>query len=184
MLTDEELTTRLSAAFRAEAPELTYAGRLPHVRRGVPGLTATTVVGAAAALALAPAALQHDHLKAPDAAPSTRTTHHAQAHGAVHTLVLGSLRLTYAATAGQGDLSFVGAPGGLTVPADAQKVDLGIPAQVWFAADPAEGDPQVYVLPDGSSTTYGIYGQGWTHQELVDLLQHPVSDQQSSHHQR
>ena len=33
MLTDEELTTRLSAAFHESLPELTYAGPVPHVRR-------------------------------------------------------------------------------------------------------------------------------------------------------
>ncbi len=32
MLTDEELTTRLSAALHDGAPELTYAGPVPRVR--------------------------------------------------------------------------------------------------------------------------------------------------------
>jgi hypothetical protein len=179
MLTDEELTARLSAAFERSVPELEYAGAVPRVRhRG--GLAATSVLAVTAALALAPAALQHDRSADPGAVPS-RTGHAPSGghsltrpvtHTVTHTLDLGSLHLTYATTSGQSGLFFLLGPGGVPVPPDAQKVDLGIPAQVWFASDPGPHEPQVYVEPAGSTYTYGLLGQGWTRQEFIDLLQH------------
>jgi hypothetical protein len=175
MLTDEELTARLSAAFARSVPELEYAGAVPRVRhRG--GLAATSVLAATAALALAPAALQHDRSDDPVAVPS-RAGHapssgHTLTHTVTHTLDLGSLHLTYATTSGQSGLFFMLGPGGVPVPPDAHEVDLGIPAQVWFASDPGPHEPQVYVEPAGSTSTYGLLGQGWTRQEFIDLLQH------------
>ena len=55
MLTDEELSTRLSTAFHESIPDLTYAGAVPQVRTRGTGLAATSVLAAAAALALTPA---------------------------------------------------------------------------------------------------------------------------------
>jgi hypothetical protein len=178
MLTDEELTTRLCAAFDQSVPELEYAGAVPRVRhRG--GLAATSVLAATAALALAPAALQHDRPGEPAAVPSPATHHaptgqHTGGHSVTHTLDLGSLHLTYATTSGRSRLLYLLGPGGVPVPPDAEKVDLDIPAQVWFAVDPGPREPQVYVEPDGSTFTYGILGRGWTRQQLIELLEHPT----------
>ena len=172
MLTDEELTTRLRAAFDEGVPELEYAGTIPRVHhRG--GLAATSVLAGAVALALAPAALQRTddrHPTTPTASPSRGTAEHGRT--VRHTLDLGSLHLTYATTAGQSGLLFMVGPEGIPVPADAEKVDLGIPAQVWFAAHPGDHDPQVYVQPEGSSSTFGLLAPGWTRQQFIDLLEH------------
>jgi hypothetical protein len=184
MLTDEELTTRLSAAFEESVPELEYAGAVPRVRHGG-GLAATSVLAGAVALALAPAALQHTDDRAaprPGASPLAGHRSHGPEHAVRHTLDLGTLHLVYATTAGQSDLFYVLGPVGLAVPADATPADLDIPAQVWFATDPQGQDPDVYVRPDGSSMTYGILARGWTHQQLVDLLEHPVQTERSRHH--
>ena len=175
MLTDEELTTRLRVAFHETATDLSYAGRVPRVRR-TGGLAATSALAAAAALALAPAALERDQVSRPQAVPSTRPTA-TPGHQAVRTLRLGNLRFVYASADGiRGRLYFVLGPD-FGVPPDAEKADIDAAggADVWFAKDPGQGDPQVYVKAKGSSMVYGIFGEGWSREQLTFLLQHPVA---------
>ena len=74
MLTDEELTTRLSAAFHESLPDLTYAGPVPQVRRHGTRLAATSALAVAATLVLVPAALQQNDGRVPDAVPSDGPT--------------------------------------------------------------------------------------------------------------
>lgn len=179
MLTDEELTSRLSAALRETVPELTYAGRVPQVRRGPGGLAATTAVAAGTTLALAPVALQGGQGRSPDAIPSTSVHTHRPGHAQRHTLMVAGLRLTYATTAGHLSLFYTGGDG-LTLPPDAQRADLGIAAEVWFVDDPADGDPAMYVRGPGSSMIYGIIAPGWTRQELTDLFLHGSGDSDRS----
>lgn len=175
MLTDEELTERLEVAFRATTLELEYTGRVPRVRRAG-GLAATAVLAVATALALTPAALQRDANSgtATDAAPGT-TQSPSDARRVTHTLDLGPLRLAYSTVAGAHDQVFLVIGPDLTPPPDAEKVSLDLPADVWFAADPQGDDPQVYVRPFSSTMTYGILAPGWTRQQLIDLLEHPLS---------
>lgn len=178
MLTDEELTARLGAAFDETAPELTYGGRVPHVRR-TGGLAATSVLAAATVLALAPAALEREQGTPPPAVPTTSPS--PQAGPRVTRIVdLGGLRFAYAQVGGLPHLLYFVGGSDLQVPPDAEKADIGAAggAEVWFAHDPKEGDPQVYVQPKGSSMVYGMYGPGWTRGELTSLLQHPVQDEQ------
>jgi hypothetical protein len=192
MLTDDELTTRLSAAFRDAAPELRYTGPVPHVRRGGTGLVATSGLAVAATLVLIPSALNHEAGRAPQNRPSAssgqqHTSPYRAAPQAVHTIDIAGLRLTSASVAGNpGPLYFVGGDH-LTVPADAEKVDVGLPVDVFFADHPTNGDPQVYLsyqrCPDtaggcnGASpptTVVGLLAPGWTRQQLMELLEHPV----------
>jgi hypothetical protein len=67
----------------------------------------------------------------------------------------------------------------LSLPADARKVDLDTPGdvEVWFVEDSASGEPQAYVRPADSSMLYGLYGPGWTRQQLINLLEHPAAAQ-------
>jgi hypothetical protein len=190
MLTDEELTTRLSAALHDGAPELTYAGPVPHVRGPRVALAATSALAAAAALALTPAALQPGDRRAPEATESTGSVDRgpgpAPVH-AVHTLDLGGLRLTDASVTGDHGAGLFYAVGNdLGIPPDAEKVDVGLPVDVYFAANPTGDDPQVYVAyracPDtndpctspGPRHVYGIVAPGWTREQLMQLLEHPV----------
>lgn len=175
MSTDDELTTRLSAALHESVPELTYAGRVPQVRRGPGALAATTAVAAGTALALAPIALQGGDGRAPDATPTTSVHTHRPGHAQRQTLQVAGLRLTYATAAGHLSLFYTGGDG-LTLPPDAQQADLGIAAEVWFVDDPAEGDPAMYVRAPGSSMIYGVVAPGWSRQDLTDLLLHGSRD--------
>jgi hypothetical protein len=180
MLTDEELTTRLGAVLRDSVPELTYAGTVPKVRRRG-GLAATSVLTAATALALVPAGLNRldDPPQAgtdagPDARHSPRT-----GHTVVRTVDVGGMHLTYAEVDGKpGPLYLVIGPD-LSLPADAKEADLDTPgeARVWFVDAPAPGEPQVYVRTPASPMLYGLYGDGWTHEQLSHLLEHPMAAQ-------
>jgi len=185
MLTDEELTARLEAAFHETGLELTYDGRVPRVRRAG-GLAATSALAAAVALALAPAALQRDEGTGSQVVPSTRPGTQPPTrpgHRVIRTFDLGGLRFAYAQVAGLRGPLYLIVGSDLGLPPDAQKADIHAAggADVWFAHEPAEGDPQVYVKPAGSSTLYGVYGQGWTSQELIFLLEHPLAAQRGHH---
>jgi hypothetical protein len=190
MLTDEELTTRLSTAFHESVPELTYAGPVPQVRRRGTGLATTSVMAATAALVLTPAALQRGGERSPESVPSLGTHHDHQGRTVTRTLELGGIRLLFASVDGDLGPLYLVLGDNLAVPPDAQKVDLGVPFDVWFVDHPASGEPQVYVghrtCPDtidgcaGSPPpleVYGILAPGWTHEQLVDLLEHPVDVQ-------
>lgn len=197
MLTDEELTTRLSAAFHEALPELTYAGPVPHVRRSGTGLAATSAVTAVATLVLLPAAIQRDDSRTPNAVPdgSPRAPSSQPEQRVVRTLDIAGLHLTFASTEGDpGPLYLVGGPD-LTVPPDAEQVDVDVPGRVWFVDHPASGDPQVYVAqrtcPDTTAGcngappqrhVYGILAPGWTREQLRQLLEHPVATQRGLHH--
>jgi hypothetical protein len=64
-------------------------------------------------------------------------------------------------------------------PADAEKLDLDTPGDVdvWFVDGSAPGDPQVYVRSPDSSMLFGMYGPGWTREQLIYLFEHPLAAQ-------
>jgi hypothetical protein len=179
MLTDEELTSRLTTAFQESVPELTYTGRVPRVRRSAT-LATMSVLAAATALALAPHALQRGPEPAPQGALSVRPSGQSPTragHTVTRTLDVAGLRLTYASVDGSpGPLYFVLGPD-TGVPAGAEQVDVGLPVDVWFVDDPAPGDPQVLIRTHDASTLYGLLAPGWTHQQLLDLLEHGSQQQ-------
>jgi len=193
MLTDEELIARLNAAFHEGVPDLRYAGPVPHVRRGHTGLAATSALAAAAALVLTPAALQRgDEQQPPSSRPSAGSGTRLPVRHGVRTLDIAGLHLSSASVDGDpGDLYFTGGSE-LTVPSDAEKVDLGLPVEVFFADRPASGEPQVYIsyraCPDTAEGcggappprhVYGILAPGWSRQQLMQLLEHPVRSERN-----
>ncbi len=191
MLTDEELTTRLSAVFHDGVPELTYAGPVPRVRGPRAGLAAPSVMAATAALVLVPSALQHDSGRTPDAVPGTGGPGTVSKH-AVHTLDIAGLHLSDASVGGRPGPLYAAVGPHLTIPPDAEKVDVGLPVDVYLAKNPAGGEPQVYVesrsCPDTNDPcptpppthVYGILAPGWTRQQLLDFLEHPVRAYESA----
>jgi hypothetical protein len=189
MLTDEELTARLSAAFHESLPELTYAAPVPHVRRHGTGLAATSALAVAATLVLVPAALQQNDVRAPDATPSAPVTS-PWGHRVVRTLDIAGLHLSFATTNGDPGPLYAVLGDDLKVPDDAEKVDVDTPGEYWLAKNPASGEPQVYVghrlCPDTTAgcdgqaprlEIYGILAPGWTRAQLMQLLEHPVATQ-------
>jgi hypothetical protein len=178
MLTDEELTTRLSAAFHESTPELTYAGPVPQVRRSHAGLAATSAVAATAALVLTPAALQHDAGRGHDTSSPTKR---------VHTLDIAGLHLSDSSVSGSTGPIYAVGGSDLTIPPDAEKLDVGLPVDVYYDDHPASGAAQVYVryraCPDTNDPcsspppthTYGLLAPGWTRRQLIEFLEHPVA---------
>jgi hypothetical protein len=65
---------------------------------------------------------------------------------------------------------------------------------VYFVDHPASGEPQVYVesqsCPDTNDPcptpppthVYGILAVGWSRQQLMEFLEHPVRTERSHHH--
>ncbi len=135
----------------------------------------------ATALALAPAALDRGETPSPLAEPSASPGAQRSAspgHTVIRTLDFGGLHLTYAEVDGMPGPLYLVVGDDLTPPADAEKLDLDTPGvDAWFVADPASGEPQLYVKPRDSSRFFGIYGQGWTREQLVYLLEHPLEAQ-------
>jgi hypothetical protein len=196
MLTDEELTTRLSAAFQDTVPELTYAGPVPQVRRGGSGLVATSALAAVAAVILAPSALERDTARSPDALrnPGATTGPSPSRHRVVRTLDLGGIHLSFATTGADPGPLYAVLGADMRVPDDAEKVEIGTPGEYWFAKNPASGEPQVYIghrlCPDTTAgcdgrppklEIYGILAPGWTRDQLMQLLEHPVSTERNLH---
>ena len=189
MLTDEELTTRLGAAFHDGVPELTYAGPMPQVRRGGAGLVATSGLAAAAAVIMVPTALQQGDVQVHRATPTSPVTR-PPGHQVVRTLEIAGLHLSFSSTDEDLGQLYLVLGDRLQVPPDAEQVDLGLPVTVWFAHHPTGDDPQVYVgmrtCPDTTDGcggnppqlhVYGILAPGWTRDQLIQLLEHPVATQ-------
>jgi hypothetical protein len=196
MLTDEELTTRLQIVLRESVPEMTYNGRVPRVHRRGTGLVATSVLAAAAALALTPTMLHGGDAPSPQVTPTVSPQTHpttGTGRATMHTTNFGGLRLSYAAVDGdeRGPLYLVGGPD-LRVPPDAVRWDIDSPVEVWFDPHAANGRPQVYSVshacPDtvGGCADYsgpyvwGLLAPGWTRDQLFELFQHPLRYERGS----
>ena len=108
----------------------------------------------------------------------------------VYTLDLGGVRLSFASSADDpGDIYFMFGPD-MTLPPDVEKLDLGLPYDVWLVDNPASGQPQIYighrVCPDTEEgcngqppplELYGILAPGWTRDQLIYLVEHPLYSQ-------
>jgi hypothetical protein len=151
------------------------------------------VLAAAAALALVPSAVQQGRERVPDAVPSQRPSSHQSGRAdrtVTHTVSFAGLRLTYASVDGMpGPLYLVGGPD-LSLPAGAEKLDLDLRVDVWYVADPAEGQPDLYTrarggcpdtvegcTPGYTPQLYGLLAPGWTREQLIRLMEHPVEMQ-------
>jgi hypothetical protein len=134
MLTDDEITRELGAAFRAETAGLSYTGRRRPPRRAAVPLSA----GAAAAVVAASALGVWVH-GGPAASPSVPALTSA-------TVRLDGLTLHYQRRAGQPSPIRVDQDV-RAVPAGARPVPLaaGASAKAWVGKDPASGNNAVYV---------------------------------------
>jgi hypothetical protein len=190
VLTDDQLTDDLTAAFRAATSDLTYAGRVPTPRPSA--LTALPVLAAAAALVVVPAVVDQrdDQAGAPSATdtPSAGTTASASPSSSVapaprgpaelvtETVRLAGYRLSYTrpAGAGQGRLHAVG---GVALPADAVEVPGGGPvpgSSAWTGLDAETGDAALFVSVTGDpGAIFELTGPGWTPEQLVEVNRSP-----------
>jgi hypothetical protein len=176
MLTDEDLTDQVGAAFRACTRDLEYGGPVPRLRHTGVTLVAPAAAMLAATLVVVPNALSREPDPHPTAGPpgapgsqssATPTGRLITAH-----LSIGRYRLTYARVAGEPDPLFFVSPEAL--PDDAVPVD-GLPDQAWVGTDPATSANAVFfTMPwhdwPGGERLLALESSTWSQEQLVNLL--------------
>jgi hypothetical protein len=189
MLTDDDLTRELAAAFRDETTDLRYAGRKPRLRRTVP-LSAIPVAAAAAAIVIVPQVAGDDAAapRPPSTSSSAPSVGLAPSIAATpkgtptSTLTLHKVHLagfTFETTRQITEDDPLVFTIDATVPAAAKTVD-GVPefVQTWVGTDQKTGNPAVWVKT-GNGTgphlfeAYAFHGD-WTADELIQLIKSPA----------
>jgi hypothetical protein len=170
MLTDDELTRELGAAFHSATDDLTYTGR----RRPPVSTAVVALPVAVAAIAIAAAALTAT------AGPPVTGTPTAHDGGAVasptminDSINLAGLTLRYERPAGLPDPLRVDDEVD-RVPDDATPVQLleGARAKAWVGVDPDSGDNALYFRSPARNggETFAVLSSSWTQEQLVDAL--------------
>ncbi len=173
MLTDDDLTAELEAAFRSTTEGLTYTGR----RR--PRRTTVVVMPLAAAASIAIAAVAIGVNPPEDAAPSiaSRTPPSAQP-SATPKLVTDSIKLagfTISYRHQQGQPAPLHAVMRATLPEGVTEVPLtGTEARAWIGKDPKTGDNALYVKAPtrNDNRLFALLSSQWSQEQLIDLLKH------------
>jgi streptogramin lyase len=172
MLTDEDLTRELGAAFRTETEKLTYAGRTKPQRSRVVLVPMAAVVTAIAALAIS-LTLNDSPAKAPAVAGPAHSAAPTPAKTVNAKISLAGFTFAYQRTAGE--LAPVYAtmepgpvPDGFTPIATTGGTD----AKAWVGKDPRSGDNAIYVkIADrNGGQLFALHSPVWTQDQLVDMF--------------
>lgn len=158
MLTDDDLTRQLGAAFEDATRDTTYDGAVPRVRTrpawAAPGWVALPAAGAVAAAVLVVGSTGDvTSPSTPDAAPDATTSAPSPTspgEGTVtETFTLAGMTFTYERGADEASIDdqFLRAYDPGQLPAWAQPVELesGASAKVWVGQDPATGGVSMFV---------------------------------------
>lgn len=149
MLTDDDLTRQLGAAFEDATRDTTYDGSVPRVRTrplwARPGLVALPAIGAAAAAVLVLGST--DGTPSPPATPGATTaappTSRSASDTVTETFTLAGMTFTYERGADEASLDDqflrVYDPGQLPAWAEPVELEQGASAKVWVGQDPASG---------------------------------------------
>lgn len=177
MLTDDDLTTELRAAFRDATGDLRYAGKVPTPRNrlalGVPLAASAAVV---ATLAVVWANASDAPAPEPEAVPpvgshTPRVTDRIEVAGFSVSYLARETRTN--------DLYAVD---GVSLPDDAQPIDAPAGVRAWIGKDPGTGDLGVWVETPtrNGGELFAVLSPSWTLEQLADLLRHgyrdPISD--------
>jgi hypothetical protein len=188
VLTDDDLTRELGAAFRAATADLSYTGRTRPPRRACVALPATAAAVAVAAVAAgAIGTAGHSWPAAGPAGPGPATAGPAPAGPATahspaakrplvtEAFSLAGFRITYQRTAGQPNPVIAGrVAGGL--PAGVRPVHLtGTRARAWAGRDPRTGDNALYIKAPARSggRLFVLLSATWSQKRLIGLVAHP-----------
>ena len=166
MLTDDQLTEELCAAFREATAEMTYAGPVPRPRR-----TPLVLVPAAAAGVAAVVLVSGSLGDAPTGTRPTPAGPTAQPQLVTDTVTVAGYTFTYQRRAGDPDplrVRFRQA----TLPDGVRRVPFEAPVKAWAGTDPQSGDAAVYVLTPtrNDGRMFEMSSPVWTQQQLVNLL--------------
>ncbi|MFI5959522.1 hypothetical protein [Cryptosporangium sp. NPDC051539] len=181
MITDEDLSRRLGAAFSDAAADLRYSGPVPTARRtpSAAWLALPVVAAAAGAVAVGAPLLDHSSstpvpLAVPHTGPAATRSAGVGPEMVTKTIALAGYEFTYTAPAGSPDpLRYSQDPG--PVPAGARPIDLpkgAVPGHAWIGKDPATGDAALWVqVPTrNQGQVFAIYSSVWSQDQLIDLL--------------
>jgi hypothetical protein len=178
MLTDDDLTRQLGSAFREEARDLEYAGRVPTLRRtgtvAIPIAATVAVAGVLAAVAVSNGDDPAGH-GTTIAGPSSGTSHGTTAKPRLvtDTVEVAGFTYTYQHVAGAqlaDDLYAVMNPG--EVPADAKPIDAPDEVKAWVGTDPDSGDTALWVEAPtrNGGHLFALLSPTWTTDQLADLF--------------
>ena len=175
MLTDDDLTAELEAAFRSTTTGLTYTGR----RR--PRRTTVVVMPLAAAASIAVAAVAIGVNLPDDQAPSIASrgaTQPSARASAMPKLVTDSIKLagfTISYRHQQGQPAPLHAVMRATLPEGVTEVPLtGTEARAWIGKDPKTGDNALYVKAPtrNDNRLFALLSSQWSQEQLIDLFKH------------
>jgi hypothetical protein len=189
MLTDDDLTRELGAAFRSATEDLTYEGRTRPPRlmsTALPALGVAAVLAGGAVVGVN-AADHHQPVARPSAVTPTalgpsgigpttlRSSAGKKPRFVTRTMTLAGFTLRVKTLAGAPDpviakVDFGGLPAGV------QPVTLtGSTAQAWTGTDPTNGDNALYmkVAIEGGTRLFALESATWTDQQLIDLVESP-----------
>jgi hypothetical protein len=178
MLTDDDLTRELRAAFRGATADLNYTGRTRPPRAMSVVLPTVATAATLAAVAVGVGATGGHHPPAarsvvgPVVAPSAGTTTKL----VTKTIKLAGFTLTYQSAAGAPSPLYWKVGFG-KIPAEAREVHVtGTKARVWAGKDPSTGHNALYVKTptrDGG-TLFALYSPTWSEHQLIALFKHRV----------
>lgn len=173
MLTDDDLTTELRAAFHGATDDLRYAGRVPAPRNrvavGVPLAASAAVVATLAVVwANAPETAEAPVATPPSESPLTG--------GYAPRIVHAKIRIAGFALAGTGPADDLYAKVGADValPDGARPIDAPEGVKAWVGTDPRTGDHGVWVEAPtrNAGALFAVLSPTWTTQQLADLFHH------------
>jgi hypothetical protein len=190
VLTDDDLTRELGAAFRAATADLSYTGRTRPPRRAAVALPATAaavavtavaagviggVIGMAVRPATAPAESGPTTAGPATAGPATAHSPAAKPSLVTETVTLAGFRITYQRTAGRpspviAELVVGGLPPG------AREVHLtGTRTRAWAGRDPRSGDNALYLRAPARTggRLFVLLSATWSQKRLIGLVAHP-----------
>ncbi|HEX4190370.1 MAG TPA: hypothetical protein VHZ06_05190 [Marmoricola sp.] len=176
MLTDEELTGELGAAFRAGTHDLTYQGRRRPRRTAVVAVPAAAVGLALTAVAIT-AAVNAGSGSTPtgtvagaSAAPSS-VAPAVRPRLVTEKISLAGYTLHYTAKAGSPAPVYATTEPG-PVPDGFTPVSATNGAKAWIGKDPATGDNALFVqISDrNGGNLFALHSAVWTQQQLVDMF--------------
>ena len=163
MLTDDDLTTELRAAFRDATGDLRYAGRVPAPRSrlalGVP-LAASAAVVATLAVVWANAP---EDAGAPVADPPA--TSHAPSH-----VVHAKIRVAGFALSGTGPADDLHWSASVPLPDDATPIDAPEGVQAWVGTAGAEHGLWVVAPTRNEGDLFVVLSPTWSTDQLEDLF--------------
>ena len=185
MLTDDDLTRDLRAAFRDTTASLEYDGPVPAGPRtpawARDGWVALPAAAAVAATVVVVGGAPHDAATPPSAAPSTTGPTGATAAPdlVTDTIEVAGFAMTYQRAAGTAPAEeHLFSPD--SVPDGAREIVFPpmAPARAWLGTDPATGEPTLYLDAPTRNNGHlmGLSIPGFGEAELVDLLKHGSRD--------